>query len=47
MLDESVSRARTLFFGGLLLLLGMAGALGWLLWRERQGQGTYVLRENE
>ncbi|TBV07627.1 type III secretion system inner membrane ring lipoprotein SctJ [Phytopseudomonas dryadis] len=46
MLDASVARARLLFFGGLLLLLGMGGALGWYLWRERQGQATYLLKEN-
>jgi len=47
MLDESVSRARTLFFGLLLVLIGVGGALAWYLWRERQGQSTYVLRESE
>ena len=47
MLDESVARARTLFFGALLLLLGVSAAFAWFLWRERQGQSTYVLRQSE
>ena len=45
MLESSAARAKTMLVGGLLLLLALAGTLGWYLWRERQRPATYVLEE--
>jgi type III secretion protein J len=47
MLEASVGKAKTMFFGALVLLLGLAGAVGWHFWRERGTPGTYVLKESE
>ncbi|MGP9807840.1 type III secretion system inner membrane ring lipoprotein SctJ [Halomonas sp. AOP12-C2-37] len=41
---SSVTRAVWLFSILLALVLGLAGALGWVLWRKRQ-RGTYELEE--
>ena len=45
MLESSASRARWVLAGVILLLLGLACALGWYIWREHRRPATYVLEE--
>lgn len=47
MLEASIARAKVMLFSGLILLLGMAGAIGWHFWRQRETPGIYVLKESE
>ncbi|MCQ2028422.1 EscJ/YscJ/HrcJ family type III secretion inner membrane ring protein [Stutzerimonas zhaodongensis] len=47
MLEASVARAKVMLFSGLVLLLGMAGAIAWHFWRQRVTPGIYVLKESE
>jgi type III secretion protein J len=48
MLEASIARAKVMLFSGLVLLLGMAGAIAWHFWRQRvTPAGVYLLKESE
>ena len=46
-LEANLGRARLIFGALLVLVLALAGALGWQFWRERQGGGVYRLKVSE
>jgi type III secretion protein J len=45
LLEDNLSRARLVFGGGLLLVLGLGGTLGWQYWNRRRAQSLYTLPE--